>query len=248
MREAIHTLVVDDDAAVRFTLAETLRRAGHTVVTAPDGESALDLLREQPFDLAVLDLRLGTRVDGLRVLEGIRWRWPQTAVIILTAHGSLESAMAAIREGVDDYLLKPTEPQALMAAAREALARRQARLGHPAAAPPARLLQHGSLVLDMDKHQVVRAGQPIKLTPTEFNLLACLVENVHRVVSAKELVRVIQGYEPEHQYEARQIIKWHIHRLRNKIEPDPAQPQYILNVRGVGYTMGLPDQAPAPGR
>ena len=245
MADAIHTLVVDDDAGVRFTVAETLRRAGHGVVTAKDGKAALNLLRNERFDLAILDLQLGTLVDGLRVLEGIRWRWPQTAVVILTAHGSLESAMAAIREGVDGYLLKPAEPEDLLVAAREALARRQMHPAQQSAGPPAHLLHHGDLILDLDKHQAAKAGQPVDLTPAEFNLLAHLVENAHRTVPPKELVRAIQGYEPDHQHEARQTVKWYIHRLRAKIEPDPVHPRHILNVRGIGYTMGLPD-APYP--
>jgi DNA-binding response OmpR family regulator len=239
MADPIRSLVVDDEAGVRFVLAETLRRAGHEVAAVESGEAALALLRDQVFDLAILDLHLGTRVDGMRVLEGIRWRWPHMAVIILTAHGSLESAMAAIREGVDGYLLKPAEPKEVLTAVHEALSRRQMR---PAPADtPAHLLHHGALVLDLDKHRVTKAGQPVELAPAEFSLLAYLVENAHRTVPPKELVRATQGYEPDYQHEARQIVKWYIHRLRAKIEPDPVHPRYILNVRGVGYTMGPPD-------
>lgn len=239
MSERIRSLVVDDDAGVRFTLGETLRRAGHEVVTAASGEAALERLRYDAFDLAIVDLRLGTRVDGLRVLEGIRWRWPHMAVVILTAHGSLESAMAAIREGVDGYLLKPAEPKQVIEAVREAIARRRM-LARPCE-PPARLLRHGDLVLDLDKHRASCADRPLDLTPAEFALLAYLIENARRTVPPKELVNVTQGHEPEHQHEARQTIKWYIHRLRSKIEPDPAHPRYILNVRGFGYTMGPPN-------
>ena len=139
MSDTICALVVDDDAGVRFVLGETLRRAGHAVTQAESGEAALSLLRDNAFDLAIVDLDLGTRIDGLRVLEAIRWRWPQMAVLILTAHGSLESAVAAIREGVDGYLLKPAEPKELLAATREALARRRnrpAQLANGGATPP----------------------------------------------------------------------------------------------------------------
>ncbi len=244
MNDGIRTLVVDDDASVRFVLDETLRRAGHAVTQADSGEAALDQLRDSLFDLAIVDLNLGTRVDGLRVLEAIRWRWPQMAVVILTAHGSLESAMAAIREGVDGYLLKPTEPKELLAAVREALGRRQ--LQPVSAEPPVHRLRHGALILDLDKHQVTRAGQPVDLAPAEFSLLACLVENAHRTVPPKELVHAIQGYEPDYQHEARQIVKWYIHRLRAKIELDPAHPRAIVNVRGVGYTMGPSDTTEVP--
>jgi DNA-binding response OmpR family regulator len=195
MAEQNHTLVVDDDEGVRFFLEETLRRDGHIVVAASSGEEALDRMRDAFFDLVMLDLKLSGRVDGLRVLEAVRWRWPETVVVILTAHGSLESAMAAIREGVDGYLLKPVEPDEVRKAVQEAL----------------------------------------ELTSREFKLLVHLMQNAHRVVSPRELVQVVGQYEAEDLYEARQIVKWYIHRLRRKVEPDPSSPRYVLNVRGVGY-------------
>jgi DNA-binding response OmpR family regulator len=239
--DMIRSLVVDDEAGVCFFLEETLRRAGHLVMTAQSGEAALDLLRDNVFDLAIVDLHLGTRIDGLRVLEGIRWRWPQTAVIILTAHGSLDSAMAAIREGVDGYVLKPAEAAEVLDAAREAITRRQVMVSAHEA--PANLLRHGPIAIEMDRRRVSVDEQVIELTPAEFSLLAYLMENAHRVVPPKELVRATRGFEADYQHEARQVIKWYIHRLRAKIEPVPEEPRYILNVRGVGYTMGPPGQA-----
>src|SRR5512136_2890333 len=111
MEEQLRALVVDDEEGVRFFLSETLRRSGHVVVTASSGEEALERLRDTPFELVLLDLRLGGQADGLRVLEAVRWRWPQAVVIILTAHASVESAVSAIQEGVDGYLLKPVEAE-----------------------------------------------------------------------------------------------------------------------------------------
>jgi DNA-binding response OmpR family regulator len=236
MTEQVRTLVVDDEETIRFFLRETLQRAGHTVVTASSGEEALDRLRETPFDLIMLDLRLGSRVDGLRVLEAVRWRWPQTVVIILTGHGSLESAMAAIREGVDGYLLKPVEPQEVRQAVQEALERRQ-RLACPQEIEEG-ALQRGPFSVDLKKHLATRDGQPLELTPQEFELLVHLMQKAPEVISPKELVRVVRDYEPEYLHEAREIIKWYIHRLRRKVEPEPSNPRYILNVRGVGYRFG----------
>jgi len=236
MTDLVHTLVVDDEEKVRFFLKETLQRAGHTVVTAASGEEALDRLRETPFDLIMLDLRLGGRVDGLRVLEAVRWRWPQTVVIILTGYGSLESAMAAIREGVDGYLLKPVEPQEVRQAVQEALERRE-RLACPQEAEEG-VLQRGPFSVDLNKHLVTMNGQPLELTPQEFKLLVHLMQKAPGVISPKELVRAVRGYEPEYLYEAREIIKWYVHRLRRKVEPEPSKPRYILNVRGVGYRFG----------
>jgi DNA-binding response OmpR family regulator len=235
MAEQNHTLVVDDDEGVRFFLEETLRRDGHIVAAASSGEEALDRMRDTFFDLVMLDLKLGGRVDGLRVLEAVRWRWPETVVVILTAHGSLESAMAAIREGVDGYLLKPAEPDEVRKTVQEALDRRRNLARLEAAGQEEHVLQRGLFSVDLTRHLITLDGRPLELTSREFKLLVHLMQNAHRVVSPRELVQVVGQYEAEDLYEARQIVKWYIHRLRRKVEPDPSSPRYVLNVRGVGY-------------
>ena len=235
MTEQIHTLVVDDEAGIRFFLEETLRQAGHAVVTASSGEEALDRLRERSFELVMLDLKLGGRVNGMRVLEAVKWRWPDTVVIILTAHGSLESAIAAIREGVDGYLLKPVEPNEVRRAVQEALERRKRLAQSKEVAKEEHLLQQGPFSVDLEKHLATLDGRPLDLTLSEFKLLLCLMQNAHRVISPRELVRAVRGYECEYRREAQEIVKWYIHRLRRKVESDPSTPRHILNVRGVGY-------------
>ena len=235
MTAQVHTLVVDDEEGVRFFLEETLRRAGHVVATASSGEEALDRLRDTQFDLVVVDLKLGGRVDGLRVLETARWRWPDVVVVILTAHGSLESALAAIREGVDGYLLKPVEPEQVRQTVEEALGRRRSAVRGQEEGEQEPFLRHGPFSVELEKHLVTRDGQPLELTSREFQLLVHLMQNASRVVTPREIVRVVGHYEVEDLYEARQIVKWYIHRLRRKVEPDPGKPRYILNVRGVGY-------------
>ena len=235
MTPQVHTLVVDDEEGVRFFLQETLGRAGHVVVTASSGEEALDRLRDSQFDLVVVDLKLGGRVDGLRVLETARWRWPDSAVVILTAHGSLESAMAAIREGVDGYLLKPAEPEQVRQTVEEALGRRRGIVRGQEEEEREPFLRRGPFSVELEKHLVTRDGQPLELTSREFQLLVHLMQNASRVVTPREIVRVVGHYEVEDLYEARQIVKWYIHRLRRKVEPEPGKPRYILNVRGVGY-------------
>jgi DNA-binding response OmpR family regulator len=233
MTTQIRTLVVDDEAGVRFFLEQTLRQADHLVVTASSGEEALDRLREKTFDLAILDLNLGGRVDGLRVLEAVRWRWPGMATIILTGQGSLESAMAAIREGVDRYLLKPIEADDLRQAVEEALDRqREARCAQEEQPPR---LEGGPFAVDLKAHVAALDGQPLDLTTREFALLAHLLQNPDRAISPTELVQVVGGYDAEDLYEARQIIKWYIHHLRKKVEPDPSTPRHIVTVREVGY-------------
>lgn len=239
MADQVQTLVVDDEAGIRFFIKEALQRAGHVVTTAVNGEEALDLLRDTCFDLVMLDLKLGGRIDGLKVLEAVRWRWPDAVVVILTAHGSLESAIHAIREGVDRYLLKPLTPKELRAAVDEALEEQRSRLARAQeqAQEPA-LLEKGPFSIDLQKHQASYEDTPLELTPSEFDLLVHLMQNAHRVVPPQELVEVVRDYRPQDLYEARNIIKWYIHRLRQSIEPDPSHPCFVINVRGVGYRFG----------
>lgn len=239
MTEQVRTLVVDDEAGIRFFIKETLQRAGHAVSTAANGEEALDVLRNTHFDLVMLDLKLGGRVDGLKVLEAVRWRWPDAVVVILTAHGSLESAMSAIREGVDRYLLKPLTPKELRTSVQEALEEQRDRLARAQdQAKEQAMLEKGPFLVDLQKHQVTFEGAPLELTPSEFDLLVYLMQNAHRVVSPPELVEIVRDYRPEDLYEARNIIKWYVHRLRQSIEPDPSHPRFVINVRGVGYRFG----------
>ncbi len=234
MPDAIHTLAVDDEPGVCTFIAETLGAMGHDVQTVSDGVEALGSLRETRFDLVVLDLMLGGRVDGLRILEAIRWRWPNTAVIILTGHGSMASALEAIREGVDGYLLKPVAPAELRQAAEDALARRAVLRSEPLEG--SRVLKRGPFSVDPDRHTIHVDGERLDLTPQEFRLLTFFLENAGRVIPPTELAEVVQHRQATDIDEARQTIRWHVYRLRQKIEPAPSQPKYILNVRGVGYT------------
>lgn len=235
MTELVRALVVDDEEHIRLFLEEVLRREGYVVTTAANGEEALVYLEDAAFDLAILDLMLGGRIDGQRVLEAIRWRWPAMVVIIMTAHGTLDSALEAIREGIDGYLLKPVEASEVRQAITEAFDRRQQRAELRLARGEWQCLNHGPFSVNFDSHRVTRNGEDIALTPSEFVLLVHLMQNAHRVVGPKVLVEVVRQYKPEYQHEARQIIKWYIHRLRQKVEPDPSNPRYIVNVRGVGY-------------
>ena len=241
MGDSIRTLVVDDDEGIRFFLNEALRREGHLVVTAEHGEEALEKLRDTPFDLAILDLKLGGQTNGLRLLEAIRWRWPETVVIILTGHGTLESAMEAIREGVDRYLTKPIKAEELHKAVTEALRRKEVmmkRIQEEEETKEAEVLQEGPFKINLTKHIAHHDGEKLALTPSEFDLLVHLLQNTHRVIPPPELVEVVRDYRPETLQEARQIIKWYIHRLRQKVEPDTSNPRYVVNVRGVGYRYG----------
>jgi DNA-binding response OmpR family regulator len=232
--EVVRALILDDEESICFTLKEALQRVGYMVTTASSGEGALEMLREHAFDVAVVDLNLGGEVDGLDVLEAVRWRWPDMAVVILTAHGSLDSAIAAIRDGVDDYLLKPARPSEVRKAVERALERRRAAQVQGTESHK-RVLQAGGFFMNLDQHTVTVKGKYVDLTPQEFKLLAHLMQSAHRVVSPPELVRVVRDYDSESLNEARQIIKWYIHRLRKQVEPDASNPRHIVNIRGVGY-------------
>lgn len=253
-------MVVDDEAVARISLAEVLRLEGYEVATAASGEEALSLLsKSEPFDLMVLDLKMGG-MDGLAVTEAVQEQSPGTVVILLTAFGTLETAIQAIRKGAHDYLLKPCPIPEILESVRKGLAKRSqerqrrqlviqlqqtlAELAtvegaqadeEPAVAPPAeRFIKIRDVMLDRQKHIVTLRGQPLDLTPTEFKVLACLMETPDRVWSPQELVRRAQGYETD-AWGARAIVRVHIRRLRKKLEADPSNPKYIVNMRGIGY-------------
>ncbi|MBC7237367.1 MAG: response regulator transcription factor, partial [Chloroflexi bacterium] len=205
MEERVRALVVDDEEHVRFFLRETLGRSHYTVQEAASGEEALDLLRDTPFDLMVLDLRLGGRIDGMRILSAARWRWPMMAVVILTGHSSLESAIASIREGVDGYLLKPVDAAELREVVAEALRRRRALCAATARVGEEEdVLRYGPFLVDLGRHTVQVDSRDVSLTPQELKLLVYLIRNADRVVSPPELVREVRGYETDTVYEARQ--------------------------------------------
>jgi DNA-binding response OmpR family regulator len=251
-----HILVVDDEPAARLSLAELLSLEGYQVVAAASGEEAVDLLLEGPFDLAILDLKM-PGMDGLELVHELQKRTPETIIIMLTAHGTLETAVQAMRHGAHDYLLKPANVNEIMASVKVGLDKRRRNLRRqellslmqhtlaaitedgpmPSADSPTvtdRFLQVREVLVDKQKYVATFKGEPLDLTPTEFKLLIHLLSNPDQVLSPQELVREVQGYEADH-WEARSIIRVHIRRLRQKLEPVPSKPVYIVTVRGAGY-------------
>jgi DNA-binding response OmpR family regulator len=249
-------LVVDDEPAARLSLAELLSLEGYEVAAAASGEEALDLLSKGPFDLAIVDLKM-PGMDGIEVVDALQKHTPDTIIIMLTAHGTLETAVQAMRQGAHDYLLKPANVNEIMASVQVGLDKHRRELRRrellslmqhtlaaitdettaPAAEPPVvtdRFLQVREVLVDQQKHLATFRGEPLDLTPTEFKLLVHLLSHPDRVLSPQDLVRDVQGYEADH-WEARSIIRVHIRRLRQKLEPDPASPSYIITVRGAGY-------------
>lgn len=249
-------LVVDDEPNIRFYLKEVLSRDGYQVVTAESGEAALEWIERETFSLVLLDLRM-EGIDGLQVLEILRQQCPETSVIMLTAHASLESAVEALRHGAHDYLFKPCKTVELRESVHRGLtktqsARRQKELldrmrsssrdAGPASSTveddveAARFLRQGSLIVDLMRHVITLEGHLLELSPTEFDLMAYMVSECPRVTSPKELVREVQGYDCD-LTEARDVVRYHIYRIRRKIKEATGRSNVIRTVRGVGYTI-----------
>ncbi|MBC7226287.1 MAG: response regulator transcription factor [Thermoflexales bacterium] len=255
-------LIVDDEPATCMALTRALTLMGYRVDSALSGQEALDRLKAAPYDVMVLDLRLPD-IRGEEILQQARQIWPDLLVIILTAYASLDSAIAAVRAGAVDYLLKPYSIRALEEAIARALHRRreQMRREHllrviaeaveqlglegPAETPvvisPGRFLRQGRLTLDREKRVVIIAEplsqeeKEISLTGNEAALLEYLMERPELVISCRELAQNVLGYRDLTEREAETLIRPLVFRLRKKIEPDPDQPIWVRTVRGKGY-------------
>lgn len=251
-------LIVDDEPNIRFVLERALRHEGYLLDVAASGAEALrKLANGPPYDLLLLDLQMEP-IGGLQVLQAAKERDPDLVAIILTAHGTMESAVEALRLGAFDYLFKPAMPETIRQRVGEGLRRRQqglqrrrllaqidglrqtlSELDNAAefTAPPLipqRFIRSGSLVIDTHHRAATLADRLLDLTTAEFDLLLCLVKAAPKPLAPRQLVNLALGYDCEDQ-EAREIIKWHIHHLRRKVEPDSAQPCYIITVRHQGY-------------
>jgi DNA-binding response OmpR family regulator len=226
------TLIVESNESDRTFLQQSLEGAGYLATAVDTAVEALDRLRDTPFDLVVTALELDNGPGGLRVARAVKWRWPRTPVIITARNGSFDTAKAAIDLGVDGYLLKPVESAELKDTAQRTLERQRA--CHCTEGTP--VLRWRGLALDKHKAEATLNGEPVDLTPTEFKLLRYLMENDYRVVSPEELFEASRDRAPRDRERARDAIRWHIYNIRQKIEPDPQDPVYVLNVYGLGYT------------
>ena len=217
-------LVADDDADLRELIAFTLTQAGYFVIKAGDGPAAVRLFQAEAPDLVVLDVNM-PGLSGFQVCEAIR-RDSRVPVMMLTVRGEEEDLVRALGLGADDYLTKPFSPRTLLARA-AALLRRA---GMDAAAP----LAAGRVVLDLGEHTVaIDAGPPVRLTPLELRLLQMLVANAGRTVSSERLLVQVWGHKSGGD---RQLLKQLVHRLRQKIETDPAAPA-LLRTAAAGYKL-----------
>jgi DNA-binding response OmpR family regulator len=219
-------LVVDDEPRYVRWITVNLRASGYRVLTAADGQTALDLTAGERPDLVLLDVGLPV-LNGLEVCRRIR-EFSTVPIVMLTAKAAEADKVAGLDAGADDYLPKPFGPPELMARVRAVL--RRARYAESPTAEP--VFQHGDLAIDFARHAVSRGGEPVDLTPTEYKLLVQLARHAGRVLVPEELLTAVWG--PEYRDET-QHVRLYVSRLRRKIEPDPEQPRYVLTKPGIGY-------------
>lgn len=233
-------LVVDDEPVARQSLSEILRLEGYAVNSVPNGQAAVEYVRTHPVELVVVDLRM-PGMDGLEVIQVVNQISPETEVVLLTAFGTTESAIQALRLRVHDYLLKPAPPSQVVNSVKKGLARREARLKARGGSSNMEVdegvaefsLKDGTHI-DLSRRQIRKKDQIIHLTPAEGRLLRVLIENPGRVYSHRELVLLVQGYDTS-QREAPEILRPLVSRLRHKLDSFPSLSDRIVSVRGTGY-------------
>ncbi len=265
MSNSGHILIIDDEASLRQTLARILQRAGFEVTTAANGAEGASLVSQHPFDLVYLDIRMPD-MSGLELLKSIHAKYPELPVILFTAQPDLNSAVDALRNGATDYLLKPLKPQAVVERTQSILVNQQKErrkreiqrqidslqselneLESPkgekadskaeqASTSDDRFLKRGALTLDLHTRRVTMNERVINLPPTSFDYLLALARHTPNVVGYQTLVSEAQGYETDVR-EAQELTKWHIHHIRQAIEPDSRNPVHVINVRGTGYRL-----------
>jgi two-component system KDP operon response regulator KdpE len=220
-------LVVDDEAAIHRFLGPALAANGYEVLRADTGEAGLQAIMTQAPDIVVLDLGLPD-MDGKEVLRRLR-AWSQLPVVILSARDREAEKIEALDTGADDFVNKPFGAGELMARLRAALRHRMQAEGEVP------VLHTDTLEVDLPRHRVTRAGQEIRLTPREFDLLAFLVRHAGKVVTHRQLLVNVWG--PAHAHDT-QYLRVYVGQLRQKIEQDPASPALIVTEPGIGYRVG----------
>ena len=222
---ALDILVVDDDEPLREMLTRSFEREGHRVTAVPDGEQAIAQATERDFDVVLLDVALGPGPAGHDVARALRQRRAVVPIIMLTALDSEADVVQGLEAGADDYVTKPFGLAELRSRIRAVLRRSQGRVVEGTT-------RVGPVTLDQRMRQVTVNGVPIRLTFSEFELLACLISRPGRLFNRQELLRAIWG---DSAFRDPRAIDVHIRHLREKIEERPEEPSLILTVRGAGY-------------
>jgi len=219
--------VVDDDPALAEMLTIVLRGEGFDTAVVGDGTRALPAVRDLRPDVVLLDLML-PGMNGIDVCRAIRTE-SGVPIVMLTAKSDTVDIVLGLESGADDYVVKPFKPKELIARIRARVRRTETE--------PAEQLAIGDVTIDVPAHQVARAGEPIALTPLEFDLLVALARKPRQVFTREVLLEQVWGYR--HAADTR-LVNVHVQRLRSKVERDPEHPEVVLTVRGVGYKAGPP--------
>jgi len=221
----LRVLIVDDERAIRRFLRVSLAAHGYAVYEAGTGEEALQTVIAARPSIVILDIGLPD-IDGVEVTHRLR-EWTTVPVIILSVREDEAEKIRALDAGADDYLTKPFGIGELLARVRVALR-------HSSPEPSDAILSVGALTLDLARHLVTLAGEPVQLTPTEYELLHVLMTHAGKVLTHRQLLHAVWGaaYESE-----THLLRVNISNLRRKIEPEPARPHFIINEPGVGYRL-----------
>jgi DNA-binding response OmpR family regulator len=219
-------LLVDDEDSVQTLLSYPLRKDGYHVTSAVDGPEALERFEESRFDLVILDLML-PKLDGVEVCRQLRKR-SQVPIIMLTAKGSETDKVAGLEVGADDYITKPFSMREFRSRVKAAL-RRSRMVGKE---PEQESIDRGDLKIDYGRRMVTLREEEVRATYVEFEILAALARSPGRVLSRETLLEHVWG---DSQYRDPRTVDVHIRHLREKIESNPKEPEFLLTVRGVGY-------------
>ncbi len=218
-------LLVEDEPGLVMTLTDRLTREGYAVEASPDGESGLERASAEAFDLVILDVML-PRLGGFEVIRELRKRGIETPIIMLTARGQVVDKVVGLKLGADDYVTKPFEMVELLARI-EAKLRRAPDTLHPAEGH-----QFGEIRMDFRRAEITKAGEILELSAREFQLLRYFIEHRGATLSREELLNEVWGYNS---MPSTRTVDVHVAWLRQKIEPNPRHPQFILTVHGMGY-------------
>jgi DNA-binding response OmpR family regulator len=259
-----YILIVEDDRSVADVLRAVMRRSGYQASLAYNGDEATAAIRQRSFDVAILDLNLGRDdLNGIELLALLREQSPRTAVIMLTGYATLDSAIAAVRLGAHDYLLKPSSMAEIRRSVEQALQQQsqasqreqilsqlEARLSHTlldvrqalsgggiaaSALPDGRFIERGPVIIDLNRQVALVNGSALDLTLIEYSLLTYLISAAPRLVAPQELVSQIHGHASEVD-EASALIRPHISRLRRKLRQVGAG-EFVRTIRGRGYAV-----------
>ena len=223
----VQILVVEDEARLVRLIRAVLETQGYRVTVAPTGERALEQVALESPGLVLLDLRLPGGMDGFEICRRIR-EFSMVPVVMLTASAREEEKLAGFDAGADDYITKPFSARELLARVQAVLRRTQVKQDSPA------VIEIGELTINLASQRISVAGEPVHLTPTEYRLLLALARQPDRVMTHTALLTEVWGIEYRDEVD---YLRTYIRYLRQKLEPDPKHPRYLITRPGVGYSL-----------